>query len=174
MENLDKILKNAAYQGVILGIALIVFSVLIYVSGIHMFSVTSGVITAIVVFGGEIAFTVIYQKKFRNSIGGKISFVQLLVYGFILLLVASIINAIFSYLLYAVIDPNYLSQQVDYFVEDMSRWVKDADALDKMYADMSSKMDDMKNIGSNLIYVWVAPLVISLVTSLIIKKDINE
>jgi len=174
MENLDKILKNSAIQGVILGIALIVFAILIYVAGIHLFSVTSGIVIGIVIFAGEIAFTVIKQKKFRNSIGGKISFVQLLVYGFVLLLIASIMNTIFSYLLYTVIDPNYLIQQVDYFVEEMSQWINDPEVLDKMYADMADKIDDMKNIGSNLVYLWVAPLVISLVTSLIIKKDINE
>ena len=174
MENLDKILKNAAYQGIILGIALIVFTVLVYVSGMHLFSVTSGIIVGIVIFGGEIAYTVIYQKRFRNSIGGKISFAQLFVHGFVLLLVASIITGLFNYILYTIIDPNYLPQQVDYFVDDMSKYIDDGDTLDKMAADMMEKMDDMKSFASNFTKVWIAPLVISLITSLFIKKDINE
>ena len=174
MENLDRILKNSAYQGFILGIAIIVFTVLIYVSGIHLFSITSGIVMLLVLFAGETAFTVIYQKKYRNSIGGKISFGQLFVYGFVLLIVASIIGVIFNYLLYNIIDPDYLTQQVDYFIEDISRWIDDADQLDKMAVEMSTKMDDMKDIVPNLLKVWIGPLVISLITSLIIKKDINE
>ncbi len=174
MENLDRIIKSSIYQGLILGGALIVFTVLAYVSGVHLFNLTSGVLMGIVVFGGEIAFTIIYQKKFRNSIGGKITYSQLLLYGFVLLLVASIISGIFSYLLYNLIDPEYLRIQVDYFIEDMSQWITDDNTLDKMSADMMEKIEDMKDFVGTLMKVWIAPLVISLITSLIVKKDINE
>ena len=174
MDNLDRILKNSAYQGFILGVALIVYTVLIYVSGIHLFSVTSGIIMGIVMFGGEIAFTIIYQKKFRNSIGGKITYLQLLVYGFVLLLVASIITGLFSFILYNFIDPEYLRIQVDYFIEEMSQWITDENVLDQMSVDMTAKMEDMRNIVSYTSKMWIGPLVISLITSLIVKKDINE
>jgi len=174
MDNLDRILKNSAYQGFILGVALIVYTVLIYVSGIHLFSVTSGIIMGIVMFGGEIAFTIIYQKKFRNSIGGKITYLQLLVYGVVLLLVASIITGLFSFILYNFIDPEYLRIQVDYFIEEMSQWITDENVLDQMSVDMTAKMEDMRNIVSYMSKMWIGPLVISLITSLIVKKDINE
>lgn len=173
MEHLNKILTDSAKHGAILGIALIIFTVLTYVSGLHLFSIVSGIVMLIVVFGGEIAYTLITAKKFRNSIGGKISFLQVLVFGFVLLMVATLVNGVFSYVLYSIIDPEYLNMQLDFFIEDMSSLIPE-DQIEKTISDMEERITDMKNIGSNLAKAWIGPLVISLILALVVKKDINE
>ncbi len=172
MEHLNKIISDSAQKGLILGLALIVFTTLIYVSGIALFGFAS-IFIMVVVFGGEIAYTLIMEKKFRNSIGGKISFLQLLVYGFVLLIVAALISSIFNYVLYSLIDPTYLDLQVEQFMENMSEYVSE-DQLYEMSSKMEESVHDMKNLGAILLKAWIGPVVIALIMALIVKKDINE
>jgi uncharacterized membrane protein (DUF106 family) len=173
MEHLNKILADSAKHGFILGIALIIYTVLFYVSGIHMFSIMFGILSLVIVLGGQIAYALIYEKKFRDSIGGKISFLQLLVFGFVLLMVATLLSSVFNYVLYNLIDPEYLNIQIEYFAEDMSSFIPE-EQMEKTLVDMEEKVVEIRDIGASLMKAWIAPLVISLLLALIVKKDINE
>lgn len=172
MEHLNKILADSAQKGLLLGLIIIAFSTLIYVSDISLFGFAS-IFIMIVMFALQIVYLLIMQKKFRNSIGGKISFLQLLVYGFVVLIISAILSSIFSYILYNMIDVVYLENQMGQFMENMAEYM-DEDQLIEVENTMTESLADMKNIGSILLKAWVAPVVISLIMALIIKKDINE
>ncbi len=172
MEHLNKILADSAKHGAILGIALVILMVLIYVSNIHLFYFY-GIFLLLMFIVGQIIYTLRSQKRFRNSIGGRISFKQLFVYGLVLLVVSSIISNIFNFVLFTVIDSEYLNQMVDNSVVDWLALVPEMN-VDDMYDSLEEAALEMKSLKGALIGAIKAPIIISLILALIIKKDINE
>jgi len=173
MDESNKIVSSSLKSGIVLGITLMLFTAIIYISDIHLFSISSGIVMLVVVFGGEIAFSIFSAKKLRTEFGGKITFVQVIINIFILLFIASLINAIFTYVLYNFIDVDYLSMQVEYFAEDMSTMISE-NQMEETLATLDEKVLEMKSLGGLLMKSWIGPLVMSLILSLFIKKDINE
>lgn len=174
MEDFNKILTASLAKGAVLGILLIIYTLLVWVFDIHIFSFIFGISSFVIIFGGEIAYTVIAEKNFRNSIGGKITFMQLFTYGFIMLLVAGLMNLIFTHFLYHNIDPEYLAKQADYAYDSYANLIKDQDSLDKVMENFDQSVVAMQNTLSSLLKVWIGPMVLSLIFALFIKKDINE
>ena len=173
MDDLNKILSSSVKKGFILGIAFILFTTITYISDIHLFSISTGIAAFIIVFGGEIVYSIISAKRYRNELGGKITYLQVATYIFSLMLVASIINAIFNYALYNLIDPDYLNMQVEYFAEDMADFIS-GDQLEETLAKMDEKVVEMKEIGGMLLQSGTVSIVMSLILALFIKKDIND
>ena len=174
MENVNKILSDGALKGIYLGLALAVYSLIFWVFNLPLFSLMNGILTFVVVFGGEIAYMVIIEKKLRTSFGGKISFQQLFLYGFVVLFVAGLISLLFSHVLYHYIDPEFINNQVDMAYDSMSAMISDSDTLEKAMEGIEEGAKSMQDTVGSLAKMWIGPLVISLILALIIKKDVNE
>ncbi len=174
MKNFNTILKHSALNGAILGAALLVFTLLTWVFEVNIFSFGFAAVSFVVVFGGEIFYTVWAEKKYRSSVGGVTDFGELFLYGVIMLLVAGLISAIFSYILYNFIDTDYLSRQADHFGEMMENYITDEDILDQTMTKLNESLDKMHSFWRSLSGIWVGPLIISLILALIIKKDTTE
>ncbi len=97
--------KSSLTSGLYLGIVLILLSVIFYVAGL-----TFETWVAYISYPLLIAGAVYGQLSFRKSLGGEMTYGQALGVGTMTIIFASVLSSIYSYLLYAVIDPGLLDQ----------------------------------------------------------------
>ncbi len=165
-QNSTSIWKSSVTSGLYLGIALILVSVVFYVTG-NMFVKWSQYLGYAIMIAG----VVMAQISYRKSLGGTMTYGQALGMGVLTVLFASILTGIYTYLLYTVIDPS-LPEQMRIFTEE--QLIKQGRVPeDQMQAalDMQAKFQKpvflliMSIIGGTLI-----GLIISLITSIFTKK----
>ncbi len=162
--------KSSLTYGIYLGIVLILISVVYYVTG-NMFNQSSQWIGYVVMIAG----IVLAQLAYRRSLGGTMMYGQALGMGVLTMLFASVLSGIYTYLLYAVIDPS-LQEKMRIFTEEQivkqGRVPEDQiDAAVNMAARMQSPvmMLIIAIVGGTLI-----GLIISLITSIFTQKKPSE
>mgnify|MGYP001572411810 FL=1 len=97
--------KSAMTSGLIVGIALVVFSLLIYIMGVVKPPFWVSLLQYVIIIGGIIYGT----KKFRDDdLGGEISYSKALGFGILICVFASIIMGVYMILLMTVIDPEFM------------------------------------------------------------------
>jgi hypothetical protein len=106
-ENTPSTGKSSLTYGLYLGIALIIASVIVYLSG-NVFAKWSQWVTYIVMIIGIVTAQLNYRKK----AGGIMSYGQALGLGVLTAFFASILLAMYSYVLYELIDPSLKNQIV--------------------------------------------------------------
>jgi hypothetical protein len=160
--------------GLIGGLALITFSVLMYAMDVSIFNPMFAIVNILVSYGVIIFLAVLAINKMRDAdFGGKISYIQALIAGFVTLLIASYLAAIFDYVLHGVIDPEYMPRLVDDFLLNMEGKVPE-ETFEELMNSMSESQNPMKNL---LKAVWVTPIiaiVISAIVSIFVKKNTAE
>jgi hypothetical protein len=107
-ENTPNLLKNTMTYGAILGIALLIFTLVLYMTGL-MFVKSIGYISWIIIIVG----TFLAIKNFRTQQEGFITYGRALGVGFLTILFASVIVAFFTYVLYSFIDPGLVEKTVE-------------------------------------------------------------
>jgi hypothetical protein len=157
--------------GLIAGIIVIVVMVILYVADISMFNPLIGFLVAIISFGAPIVFAVIAINKMRDEdLGHKITYVQSLIAGFAVLLIAMYLNYIYAYLQNGVIDPEYMAQKADDFILTMEGKVPE-ETLDAIIDSLAESLDAGKAFVKSL---WLSPIIalgLSAIISIFIKKD---
>lgn len=112
----ENIFTHSMYSGLILGGLLVVRDFL----SLAVFSSSTFMILLLSVVGYIIPFFCIYYytKKFdKDVMKGKISYASALSYGFYMFFFASMIIALFSFIYFQYIDPDYLSRQSDLLMD---------------------------------------------------------
>jgi len=104
--------KSSLMSGIYLGIALILLSVIFYVSGNPFSKVSQWIGYAIMIAG-----IVLAQVSYKKALGGAMTYGQALGVGVLTMVFASILSSIYSFLLYQVIDPS-LQEQLRLFTEE--------------------------------------------------------
>ncbi len=112
-----------------------------------------------------------YRDKFLD---GKITYLQCFLTGFVLLIVGMYISGIFNYVLYGLIDPEYMPKQVEKFAEMMQNYNMPAEQLEKQVLSMEEKMKPIKQLISSLYTTPIAAAVISAIVSIFIKKNMEN
>jgi hypothetical protein len=158
--------------GLISAFVMIIFTVIMYVLGINMFSIAFSLISAVVIFGLLITITVIGVNKLRDEdLGKRITYLQALLGGAIILSISMYISSIFSYLLNGIIDPEYLSNMA----EDAIIKYEDMNLPEEQLNDIKLKFKEATDATAAIIKsIWMSPLVaiiISAIIALFIKKD---
>jgi len=101
-------LQSALMSGIILGVALIIFSLILYVVGINPVEKKIWGLPSILIL---IAGIVYGTLKYRNdTLGGSISYGQALGTGVLIALFAGVLNSIYSYVFMTIIDPAFIDQ----------------------------------------------------------------
>jgi len=161
-------LKN----GLITGGLMILFSVIIYVFDINMFSIWFGILTFLITFGLLIGFLIMTMNQYKRKIlEGRITYWQCFFSGLVMAVVAMWISGIFNYLFYGIFDTAYMPKQVDRFAEMMQGYGLPEDKLQEQVLNMQEKMNPLKQFISNL---YIAPLVsavLSFIIAAFIKKN---
>lgn len=104
--------KSSLMSGIYLGIAMILLSVIFYVSGNPFSKVSQWIGYAIMIAG-----IVLAQISYKKALGGTMTYGQALGVGVLTMVFASILSSIYSFLLYQVIDPS-LQEQLRLFTEE--------------------------------------------------------
>jgi len=99
------LIKSSLTNGIYLGIVLILVSVVLYVTGL-MFATWAQYISYPILIAGAIWAQVAYKK----ALGGEMTYGQALGVGLLTIVFASVLSGIYSYVLFAVIDPGLQEQ----------------------------------------------------------------
>lgn len=162
-------LKSTMTYGLITGLVLIVYTLLLYsTNNLINQNFFLGIINYLILIGGIVMGTRSYRDQFLE---GYISYSKALGYGVVISVFTGIVVGIFTYLLYAVIDPGLMEQSMKIFEEEMLNQGMSADQVETI-TDMQRKIRSpfMMLISSVLSYALLG-LILSLITSAFLKKD---
>ena len=103
MENKNtSVFLNALIWGVITGLVLIVYSVILYMVD-KVFDPTLGYLRYLILVAGLVVAVISYRD---NVLEGEISFGKALGFGVLICVISGFLGAIYNYLLYTLIDPD--------------------------------------------------------------------
>lgn len=169
MEEKSTFWKSAMTYGLYLAVVLILFSVIIYVSGLIL-EPKIGYLSMVIYIAG-----ILYaQYSYRNrELNGEISYSQALGFGVAVMLFAGIVSTLYTMILYTYIDPTLIDQMK---IGQEDAMIKKGLSEDQIEAamKMTSKMmtpawiSIMGLLGS----IFIGTIV-SLITSIFVKKQSN-
>lgn len=164
-------LPIALKHGLITGLALIAYSVVLYVLDMNMFSPFFAILNGLITFGLMFFMAIWAINKTRDTLlFGKINFLQAWLIGTVALVVAMYINSIFSVILNGYIDPAHMAKQLDNFLYSMEGKIPEA-TLDTMMDTMKENMDPMKSFVKGLWMIPAISIVLGAILALFVKKD---
>lgn len=100
--------QSALYYALLAGVALILTHLILYVAGIH--ESTAGQVVSFLIF---VAAIVVIQLDFRNKkLGGFITYGKAVKIGFLSILFASVIVAIYMFIYLSYINPGEMTQRL--------------------------------------------------------------
>lgn len=163
--------NQAVKFGLITGMALIAYVVVLYVTNMDLFSPVFSILNGLITFGIMIFMAVFTINKTRDlHLEGKITFLQAWLAGAVMLVITMILQNLFNYLLNAVIDPSYMAAQLDGMIANMEGKVPE-ETLEGIIESVEENLDPLKNLVKS---TWLSPLValvLSAIISIFIKKD---
>jgi hypothetical protein len=110
MENQVSSKSFMVNNGVILGVAMVLFSLTMYATGNHLKPHWSGSVITGVIFIGVIVFGI---KQYKAANGGFLSWGQGVKIGVGIAVLAGLINVIYSYIFMNFIEPDFMSQMME-------------------------------------------------------------
>ncbi len=162
--------KNALNWGVILGVALIIYSLLMWFLDLSLEKWVSWV-SYLIIIGALIVATKSYRD---NTLGGVISYGQALGYGTLVVMFGSIVTAIYTYLFMKFIDPEFIDKILLMTEEQLiEKGIPDEQI--EMGIEMQKKFmtPTIMSLGSIPTYTFIG-FIISLITSIFLKKKSEE
>lgn len=96
--------QPALQAGIVMGFVLVIFSILTYVLGIMTESYLQWIMYILVIAG-----IVIFTRKYRDeNLGGYITYGRALGFSVVMMIIASLISAIYTFIFYKWIDPSQI------------------------------------------------------------------
>jgi len=163
-------MKSALTYGLYLGIVTILVSVVFYVLG-FTFEKWIQYPTYVILLAGVI----LAQLTFRKALGGEMTYGQAFGVGVMTVIFSSVLGAIYTYLLYTVIDPS-LQEQLRLFMEQklIEQGKVPEEQLDAAIEMMSKFQKPIILSVSSIFGGALTGLIISLITSIFTKKEPSD
>jgi len=171
----ESLYANAVKHGLILGAIAILLTVVAYATSLSFMGSFKflGLLFLI-----DIGYVIYAGISYRNSIGRYISYGKAFIHGFLILLTASVVSAIFGIVLYDIIDPELgakLAEAIILNTEDTMRsFGAPEEQIEKTLADMRTDLPNsftlmgrVKGFFTGLL--WFAGFVA--ITSLFVRKN---
>ncbi|WP_428658290.1 DUF4199 domain-containing protein [Runella sp.] len=166
METQTTTARTALKFGLIAGVAYIIFTTILYVSGQAANSSLAWISVII-----PITTMVLAMKEFRTSNGGFLSYGQGLGIGTLMSAISGFISATYSYIYNEFIDPTLRQQILDKVREDLENRGMD-DAQIEQAVEMSQKFSTPGlTFVFGILGAIVIGFIIALIISAIMKKD---
>ena len=167
MEKSNSLMKSSLYYGVIMGAAMIVLSIILYIVGVGFEQWTSWLTYALML--GVLVWS---TMQYKNSLGSEgLSYGKALGFGVMVALFAAIINAIYSYLFFTIIAPDGI-QILKTMAEEQLLQRGMPDEQIEMAMQMQGKFMTPGAISlMSIPSLVVIGFIISLITSIFLKKD---
>lgn len=169
MENKSNtMLKSAMTWGLVLGVALVIFSLILYIVNILKPPFWVSLINYLVIIGG----IVLGVKKYRDDdLGGEISYGKAFGFGVLICVFAALISAVYTYLLITVIDTEYMSKLMAITEEELLNKGLPEEQIDAAMA-MSKKFTSPLFITiSSVIGMGLIGAVFSAIVAIFMKKE---
>ena len=170
MEKKVSVWQATLNSGLILGLALVIYTLLLYFLD-QTFNKTLGYVSILILIAG----LVLGVKSFRDDArGGIMSYGQGVGAGTVIGLYAGIIGAIFTYLLYTVIDPDLLDKLLTFTEEKIVESGRVPEEMIDQTMEMQKKFMApwIMSIIAVINYVFFG-VVVSLIASIFLKKEGN-
>jgi hypothetical protein len=161
------VLVNALNWGVIIGLVSIVYSVILYMLN-KTFSQALGYAGIIIIIAG----LAIAMKSYRdNVLDGVFPFGKAFGFGMLIVVVAGLLGAIFTYLLYAVIDTGLTEKMLEFTTQKMlDRGVPEAQ-LDIVLERAAKFQKPLPMAITSFVTSVLGGVVLSLIMAAIFKKE---
>jgi hypothetical protein len=166
MENQPSTTQVALKWGAITGITLIVFSVILNISG--QFG-NKGLGALIYVF--IIAGIILCIREFKTLNNGFMSFGQGFGAGTLMTAIASILSAIFTYIYMTLIDTTLSGKILDNARQEWEKQGMSSDQIEQAESYSKMFMSPGAIFGFTVVFLVLFGLVVSLIASAIMKKD---
>ena len=159
--------KTGLTYGDILGLALIIYSVLLYVLDLNL-NKYMGWISYIIIIG-----TIIYgTKKYRDdNLNGFISYGQALGLATIIVVFGALIHIIYTYFFISVIDPDYINKLLAATEEELLKKGMSDDQIEIAIAMQKKMMKPVLMTIMGFFGTVIVGVVLSLITSAFLKKE---
>jgi len=164
------LLKSSVLSGIYIGVVLILMSVVFYVTN-NIFASWASYATYPVLIAG-----IVYaQLSFRKSLGGEMTYGQALGVGILALIFASVVSGIYTYLMYAVIDPSLQEQLRIVTEQKIIEQGKVPDEQLDMVMEMTTKFQKPAVLAvMGILGGGFVGLIISLITAIFTKKNPSD
>lgn len=170
MEQKTSIWKSGLMMGVYLAIAVILYSVVLYVTGLG-FNKYAGYASILILIVGIIMI----QLNYKKQQGGILTYGQGVGIALISMISVGVISLVYTYLLYAVIDPDYYQQFLLFMEEQTTATLIErgmGEEQIQMSLDMQQKFQTPVILaGGALVNSVIVGLIVSLISSIFIKKN---
>lgn len=166
-ENKNSFWKSALIYGAMYGAVLIVFSIITYVLNMTMEKWVQYV-SYVIMIGALVYFTMEYRKQ-RGAEG--LSYGQALGFGVAITLVASVISAIYTYLLFTVIDPDLINLMIDKTQEQMLAQGLTDEQVEAAMEMQKKFMEPWIITAMSIPSMTFMGFIIALISSIFLKKE---
>jgi hypothetical protein len=166
------IFRISLMNGLITGIIFIIITALIYLLDINMFSIWFMISMFVVNVAIIITAIIITIKKVRESvIDKKLNFGHRFLPGLIVGLTAGWLSGLFSYLLFQIIDPDYMLIQAEGFAETLIGMGLSEDDAFAQVDEIKISLLPIEQLKTNLLKTPAFFIILSLIISAFIKKE---
>lgn len=180
--NNSQLIKISAINGVILGIALVIYSVILFLLDIMPTGFLKPFFLLLLSLAIFIVGLVLAVKNVRNSLfkSEGLTYGQAFLIGTIIVIVAALISSIYSYIQSAIIDPGYMTRvlnaQKDWLIQFMQDKNVPADKIDDAVSKLDERLQNINPLGSairSFIGFSIFGTIVSLIVAAALKKKIN-
>lgn len=167
MENKPNVWKNALNWGLIVGIMLIIFSVLMYFLNLSLEEWVKW-ISFLILFAGIVYSTIQYRDTVMS---GSITYTEALGFGVVISLYAAVISAVYSYLEMTIIDPDLIGKMFEMEQEKMLSQGASDDQIEQAMKILEKIMKPGILALISIPMLTFFGFIISLITSIFLKKE---
>jgi hypothetical protein len=169
-DNKTSMMKHAMTYGAIIGLSLVVYSVLLYITGLT-FNKALGLIQYVVLFAGLYFGTKAYRDK---VLGGFITYGKALGLGVLISVFVGIITVFFNFIMMRFVDPGLIDKYMAILEETYqnSRFIP-ADQVDGLLEKGREAMTAVWTLPVGVLSFSFFGFIISLITSIFVKQDPN-
>jgi len=167
MENKPNVWKNAMNGGIIVGVVLIIYSILMYFLDLSLEKWVSWV--SYIFFIGGIVYTTIQYRD--NVLGGSISYAQALGFGVLVMFFASILTAVYSFVFMTYIDPDFVGKIMEMTQQQMlDQGLSEEQVEQAMEMQKGFMKPGIMALITVPTYAFIG-FIFSLITSIFLKKE---
>jgi hypothetical protein len=169
-DNKPGFLKHAMTFGAIIGLILVAYSVILYITGLT-FNKALGFVQYVILIAGLYLGAKAYRDK---NLGGFITYGQALGLSVLISLFVGIIAVFFNYILMRYIDPDLVEKQMAVVEESLqnSRFIPE-DQVDEALERTRNSMTALWMLPVGVLSFTFFGFILSLITSAIVRKDPN-
>lgn len=167
--------SNAAKYGLIISVFTIILTFVYYIFDIEIFSygfMAGNLIIGLLIVIGCFVLGV---KNYRNNgLDGKITFGQAFLQGLSIGIIGYAVIAIFNYVFFAYIAPEYGAVQAEGFYTFMESFNLPDEVLEESVREFEKGMTPIGQLKSGLLNGSIMSLIVSLIVAASIKKDTTQ